>query len=361
MPMPDPGTPALAATHDGPFHADDILAGAMLLAGYPGLAIVRTRDPVALQRADLRFDVGGAYDSSSLTFDHHFVDHPKRPNGVPYSSAGLIWRSLGGPLLARCGLPGPQRQTLHEAFDLSIVLSVDAADNGVSGAPFDPLIPALTSDTPPWNGAPREPAAAQLALDSAYSRQVERVAVRFREMVDAVRDGATAENSVRSFHAAVVTDGALGLAAQEVGKQLVSATLRNLIAAHEPREDPLDLEDSAMPWAFAIHQVEADLGQRVDQVLFRALDGTWIVQSVAVAPRSFVSRIPFPANWRGLNGDAFQEVSGLTDAVFCHPTGFCAGFGSRKSALVGAAVARRSGVGPRPENVDWDIRSRAES
>ena len=76
-------------THDTAFHADDVIAVALLRqAGYE-FELIRTRDPEVLAAAlpdknTLVLDVGGAYDPSMLNFDHH-------QDRELLSAAGLVY------------------------------------------------------------------------------------------------------------------------------------------------------------------------------------------------------------------------------------------------------------------------------
>jgi uncharacterized UPF0160 family protein len=76
-------------THDTAFHADEIIAVALLReAGYQ-FEIIRTRDPKVLAEAVsdkniLVLDVGGVYDPEMLNFDHH-------QNKDLLSAAGLVY------------------------------------------------------------------------------------------------------------------------------------------------------------------------------------------------------------------------------------------------------------------------------
>ena len=74
------------ATHSGPFHADDVLAWAMVRCFVDESAtLVRTREPELIERSDMVMDVGGIYDPSSLRFDHHQQSYQG-----PLSSAGMV-------------------------------------------------------------------------------------------------------------------------------------------------------------------------------------------------------------------------------------------------------------------------------
>ncbi|TDE17155.1 MYG1 family protein [Dyadobacter psychrotolerans] len=76
-------------THDTAFHADDVMAVALLRhAGYQ-FELIRTRDPKILESAlaennSLVLDVGGVYDPSMLNFDHH-------QDRSLLSAAGLVY------------------------------------------------------------------------------------------------------------------------------------------------------------------------------------------------------------------------------------------------------------------------------
>ena len=74
------------ATHSGPFHADDVLAVALIRRFVDEHAtVVRTRDPARLQAADLVVDVGGTFDPAAGRFDHHQNSYQG-----PLSSAGMV-------------------------------------------------------------------------------------------------------------------------------------------------------------------------------------------------------------------------------------------------------------------------------
>ena len=114
----------ILVTHNGAFHADDLFATAILFILYNGKAkIIRSRDLEIIKSADIVYDVGGEYDGHRL-FDHHQKGGAgARPNGIPYSSFGLIWRAYGEKI---CG-----DKEVAEFIDEKIVQPIDAVDNGV--------------------------------------------------------------------------------------------------------------------------------------------------------------------------------------------------------------------------------------
>jgi uncharacterized UPF0160 family protein len=103
-------------THDTAFHADDVMAVAMLrYAGY-GFELVRTRDAEILTKslADpevVVLDVGGVYDPAMLNFDHH-------QDLTLQSAAGLVFESFKDKIC---------EASLHPYF-ARFISSIDAID-----------------------------------------------------------------------------------------------------------------------------------------------------------------------------------------------------------------------------------------
>ncbi len=143
------------ATHDGPFHADDVFAYAVLRAAFSDVQLVRSRDPAVIDRADLVFDVGSRYDPAARRYDHHMRERPLRSCGTPYSSVGLIWREHG-----RAALPSLlQTDTLNENLaemiwrdiDTGLILAIDQADNGFAPAGPGHLSAMIEAFNPAWD------------------------------------------------------------------------------------------------------------------------------------------------------------------------------------------------------------------
>jgi uncharacterized UPF0160 family protein len=93
-------TPTLA-THSGKFHCDDAFAYAVLRlalglrAAGQDHTLLRTRKPDLIEAATIVWDVGSVFDAAANRFDHHQRGAPTRPDGTPFSSAGLIWQVYG--------------------------------------------------------------------------------------------------------------------------------------------------------------------------------------------------------------------------------------------------------------------------
>lgn len=85
-------------THDTTFHADDVIAVALLIvAGYNDYTFIRTRDKDTVEEAlrnpeTLILDTGMMYDPAMLNFDHH-------QDKSLMSAAGLIYLEISDELL----------------------------------------------------------------------------------------------------------------------------------------------------------------------------------------------------------------------------------------------------------------------
>ena len=116
----------LIVTHSGKFHADDAWAVAVLNVLYPDAAIVRTRDQAIIDTADFAVDVGGVYDPAAGRFDHHQKGFEvARQTGVPYASAGLVWREYGARCVSALAL-SHTGQVLAEDKAREIAYGIDA-------------------------------------------------------------------------------------------------------------------------------------------------------------------------------------------------------------------------------------------
>lgn len=283
-----------AVTHDGQFHADDVLAAAILTlyrADRFGLDTIftRTRDPDVIRNAHFVFDVGHRYSPAEHRYDHHQREFSlSRGNGIQYASAGLVWMSLGNLM---CG------PDVVEEVDRLLLAAVDATDNGqhLHGPPAFLDVRAMTVSglihgfNPMWDEVPN--------YDYAFEK-----AVRFAHEL-LVRTIARARSSLAA------TPHARG----------------KLLTREHPKFVVLD---RYIPWTEAAYEHDELL-----YVVFPATtSSTWNIQAVTKERGSPTCKRPFPESWWGLEGDALSHLI-HADAVFCHRSGFIAGAKTREAAL----------------------------
>ena len=301
-------------THSGKFHCDEVFAHAVLRLALglhtPGgdYTLVRTRNPALIEGGDIVWDVGAMFDPATNRFDHHQRGAPLRPDGTPFSSAGLVWQVYGERAVAALLPP----QEAHFAagitgiIDTGVVRRIDELDNGVSvrGPLVDDTLglAALIGDcNPSWD----DPAATgETAGDAAFLEATDLAAGVLRRRVNGVRARLAAEEIVVTCHAA-----------GDDPRILVLAT--------------------GMPWKNAVFAHDLPVLFTVSP----ASNGNWMVDAMPPEPGSFAQRLPLPESWAGLQGQELAALSGVEDAVFVHLRRFVGAARSRQGAL---AMARRA-------------------
>lgn len=128
-------------THDGNFHADDVLATVIITCVYPGIEVVRTRDLSGVTDNDILVDVGHEYDEERNRFDHHQKDFDLKweNSRVPLASAGLVWATYGTQYIKN-------RFSIYVSDDVisrvyhNFIREIDGRDNGCDVAGRGSLI-----------------------------------------------------------------------------------------------------------------------------------------------------------------------------------------------------------------------------
>lgn len=284
-------------THSGNFHTDEVFACAALSILHDGaVEVVRSREPSAWTTADYVVDEGGIYDEKKGHFDHHQIGGAgERENGIPYSSFGLVWKAYGEKLTGSA--------YAARVIDERLVQPIDAGDNGIETFTIkDKVAPALIHDAvsafrPAWNEDRTEDEGFFDAFEMA-KKMLAREVVRAR--------------------------------AEEEGKHRAEDAY-----AHMKDKRIVILEDH-YPWYEA-------LGSKPEPLYVvkpdRANAGKWKVETVRSDVHAFKNRKDLPESWAGKRDQELAEVSGVSDAIFCHNKRFIAVAGSKEGAL---ALARKA-------------------
>lgn len=289
-------------THGGKFHADDAWAVAVLNILFPGAGIVRTRDPATIEAADFAIDVGGIWDPARGRFDHHQKGFGVvRPTGVPYASAGLVWREYGARCVAALAsahtgqtLSDATAQEIAYAIDTDIVQYLDLSDVGAArNAPGGYGLSAVISGfNPNWMDEQR----------LGYGEQSDQYRLQqFRRAMEVLAD--IMVNAVK----------------YRVGAMLAL----NEVRQSELLEDGqvLLLKNGALPWSSVVRK-------EMPKVLFvishNIAEQRYMIHTVPVSADSFDARADLPAAWAGLRDADLAAVTGVPDAGFCHNGRFIA-------------------------------------
>ena len=317
-------SPAHIGTHDGVFHADETFAIAVAALAFDcgeGLAVVRTRQPEVLDRCMIAvIDVGGRHETQRNYAESgplHYLDHHQwRPtdaagrrggtsDGAPYAAFGLAWAAFGRTAIAMiCGHTGESAvEAVWEAIDRQVVQPVDAAD--VGAAPRDlnvwSVSRAISAMNPTQDGAD---------FDAAFERAV------------------------------------------ELAGTLLAAEIRSAMKAELDRARILELAQEALAegqtvlvlerggsWQGPVIAANAEATTGIDFVVYPDPRGQWMIQCVPPAEGSFDKRLPLPEEWAAKRDQELQALTGVADAIFCHPGRFIAGAATREGVLAMAKLA----------------------
>ncbi len=271
-------------THSGSFHADDVMAVAMIRSFVDASAtVVRTRDPKLLDACDLVVDVGSTYDPAKGRFDHHQNEY----TGL-HSSAGMVlnWLESSGKIEAKFA-----SILRSEAVDY-----IDAVDNGRRTPEAD--VPCFASITGNFNNLATDEKPFDhwfLEAVSVGQHYLQGLAAGYREI--------------------------------QAARSIMKAAMDEAVAAGRA----VIFLDQYTSWKSAYFE-QGGVDHPTDFILFPG-DDKWRVVAIPPEPRSFDKKRPFPESWAGLENEALSAVTGVPGSVFCHKNRFIAVFDSRQAAI----------------------------
>jgi len=288
--------PLAVATHDGSFHADDVLAFALIRVFLdPDAEVVRTREPTRIAAADVAIDVGDTYDPPSRRFDHHQASYEG-----PLSSAGMV--------LAWLEAEGRLSPELAATLRGQLVDYVDAVDNGRA---------------PPHDGVPT-----------------------FSSVISDIGENATELPEFDAWYlraASYAEDCVRGIVAGH--EKTASARLAVKVAMDEAVAEgrAVIFLDRHLKWKRAYFE-QGGAEHPTDFVLFPG-QNDWRVTAIPPAHGSFGKKRALPEAWAGLRDGELSAVTGVEGSLFCHKNLFIAVFATREAAV---AVLERWGLMRRP-------------
>jgi uncharacterized UPF0160 family protein len=266
-------------THDGRFHADEVMATAILKEIFE-VELVRTRDENILDKLDIVYDVGGG------EFDHHGLDKSYREDDIPYAACGLVWKSFGRYVI-QFKNPDLKEEEIKSAFnhiDRNLMEGIDAIDNGirieVGEVPVMHISSIISGFNPTWNSEKDENEA-------------------FNEVVDVA--GIILRNTINQRFSVLKSRGN------------VEKAFRKRI-----RKEILVL-DRYCPYGEALQDI--DVNKEVLFVVYPRKD-SYAMQTL----RGYggEDRKKLPKAWAGKRDEELAAITRVSDAVFCHTGRFIA-------------------------------------
>ena len=282
-------------THNGIFHADEVVACAIFALLYENMQveIIRSRDISYLEnKVDELVDIGGG------EYDHHHRagtgGRGKRENGVPYASAGLVWKDFGKDLIYRCSCKLYGNPTdcniitsVFEEIDEKIIQEVDKEDNGI---PTDFHTFSFVSSFLP-----------------VYCSNFDDYDESFYRVLNC---------SINILENAIFTCISQFKAKNVISKMITNQGITN--------DHILKIPSQTFPWLepIILHNKTSSSCQNwihVYFVIFPYPAGGWAAQCVPPSlDKKFEQIVPFPKEWAGKTLDDLVTISGVEDATLCH-------------------------------------------
>lgn len=263
-------------THSEDFHADDLLATAVLFhelepLGY-NLQVIRTRSKRRLEDCDIVYDVGGG------RYDHHTEDKVYYPNGIPMAACGKILNDV------------VTDHAIAEGLRTRLFYAVEAHDNGVplpDGFDMSKLAFVATLN-PTW-----EEDSSPKAMIKRFFLALKFVRKVYERMLAIVVSDINAAKYLQD-KAIHVLNGKFLLLDRYVPTYAYMKTHENCLGAIYPRGDQ------------------------------------WLLRLAPTFKQRYDTKVSFPKRMCGLSGEALEIECGIKGAMFCHPSGFIAAMTTRE-------------------------------
>lgn len=278
-------------THGGSFHSADVMATAILMKVFEDATICRTNKLEGKLREEAVI-----YDIGRGKFDHHQKVDCCRKNRVPYSCAGLIWKAFWPQIV--------DNFYVYKIVDRKLMQGIDAIDNGTT-IRNDYIIQVMSvyhcidSFNPTWDSSD--------TYDEAFLR-----AVAFAKIV--------LDNTVKNAIAKVN------------GKEIVEEAIEN-------SENGIMVLETKVPWQEYIFTSRNKKKKDILFVVYPASRGGYAFKAVPAELGEFSRKKTAPKEWRGLEDEELQKVTGIKTALFCHPLGFTGRAETLEDAIAMAILA----------------------
>lgn len=218
---------------------------------------------------------GIVYDIGFGEFDHHQADKEYRENGMPYASFGLLWRKYGEKFMSK-------DEALE--FDLEFIAPIDKCDNEGGINPISTLIKEFN---PTWNSKTQE--------DTAFEEAVE---------------------------------FAKGILIRHIDKYNSSLQAKYVVEEKMKSCDGKILVlDKFMPF------IKYVCNTTYTHVIYKDNRGGYAVRLVPVSEKDHATKVNFPEEWFGKNGEELENISGIIGLIFCHASGFMCATNTFEAAM----------------------------
>jgi uncharacterized UPF0160 family protein len=279
-------------THSGKFHADDVMATAILRLLLGDIKVTRTRDENILKEIDL------VYDISLGEFDHHQINKEIRENNIPYASCGLIWREFGSRVIQKFNsqLEENDISSIFDYVDKTLVQGIDATDNGIdikSEIKVTSISDIIQSFNPTWDSTDSK--------DEAFEEAVHYATEVLKRIIS---------KQVSVIKARTI-----------VNEAFQNRTIKEIMVL-----------ENGCPWLQQLLKI--DINNEVLFVISPDDNNTdYKIQTVKKTVDTFEARKDLLESIKGKSSEEINSIVKIDDAIFCHKAGFIASTKSMESAL----------------------------
>jgi uncharacterized UPF0160 family protein len=279
-------------THSGKFHADDVIATAILRLLLGDIKVTRTRDENILRKLDFVYDIGLG------EFDHHQLNKEIRENDVPYAASGLVWREFGPRVIQKFNFEFDEDDILSifDHVDKNILQGIDATDNGIdikSEIRVTSISDIIQSFNPSWDSTSSK--------DEAFEEAVRYATALIKRIINRQVSVIKARG--------IVNEAFQNRAIKEI------MVLKN-----------------GCPWLQQLLKIDINT-----EVLFVISPDDnnleYKIQTVKKTPDTFEARKDILESIRGKSSEEINSIIKIDDAIFCHKAGFIASARSKESAV----------------------------
>jgi len=279
-------------THSGKFHADDVMATAILRLLLGDIKVTRTRDENILRKLDFVYDV------SLGEFDHHQLNKEIRKNNIPYAACGLVWREFGSRIVQKFNSQLEENDiiSIFDYVDKNLVQGIDATDNGIdikSEIKVTSISDIIQSFNPTWDSND--------SIDEAFEEAVQYATEVIKRIIS---------RQVSVIKASIV-----------VNEAFQNRNINEIIVLK-----------NGCPWLQQLLKIDLN-----NEVLFVISpddnNAEYKIQTVKKTVDTFEARKDILESIRGKSGEEINSIIKIDDAIFCHKAGFIASTKSMESAL----------------------------
>ena len=277
-------------THNGLFHADDVLATGILKELNPDINIIRTRNP-ALIEAHQNSDNSIVFDVGMGEYDHHQKDAKIREDGHKYAAVGLIYNDVKDLLF-------PDNLQLQQEFEDKIIKPVEHNDNGELENEDKNIVSEFVNNCiPAWNS--------DNSLDEAFEESVNLLQTAIKN----IREHADIDHELT-----VLKD-----ISDEKAKQLEQSHQKGLAIV----EDIYNKAENKQIIELPHPGIPRDNLSEKDTVftIYKTTTNQINIQAVPPEAGSFDQKIKIPSD---LFNDLSEKIEGAQTNTFVHPAGFLA-------------------------------------